>query len=89
MKASPGIHQAITPSRATLRNIRQNLLFAFIYSLIGVQIAVGVLCPVFGWLLTPMIASALMGLPSFSVIADALRLRLLQLDTTEALDSGP
>jgi len=88
LKASPGIHQAITPSRATLRNIRQNLLFAFIYNRIGVPIAAGVLYPVIGWLLTPMIGSAAMGLQSFSVIAHALRLRPLHLNTPESLDSG-
>ena len=83
-----GIHQAITLSRATLRNIRQNLFFAFIYNLIGVPIAAGALYPVFGWLLSPMIASAAMSLSSVSVIANALRLRRLQLDTPKALDSG-
>jgi Cu+-exporting ATPase len=66
-------------SRATMRNIRQNLFFAFFYNAIGVPIAAGVLYPVFGLLLSPMIASAAMSLSSVSVIANALRLRKVKL----------
>ena len=62
-------------SQATMRNIRQNLFFAFIYNLLGVPIAAGVLYPIFGLLLSPMIASAAMTFSSVSVIANALRLR--------------
>ena len=70
-----GIARAITLSRATIRNIKQNLAFAFLYNVIGIPIAAGVLYPVFGVLLSPMIASAAMTLSSVSVIANALRLR--------------
>ncbi|CAN5917788.1 heavy metal translocating P-type ATPase [soil metagenome] len=70
-----GIVRARQLSRATLRNIRQNLVFAFAYNLLGVPIAAGVLYPVFGVLLSPMIASAAMSLSSVSVITNALRLR--------------
>ena len=66
-------------SQATMRNIRQNLFFAFIYNLLGVPIAAGVLYPVFGLLLSPMIASAAMTFSSVSVIANALRLRQVDL----------
>ena len=66
-------------SRATMRNIRQNLFFAFFYNALGVPIAAGVLFPVFGLLLNPMIASAAMSLSSVSVIANALRLRHVEL----------
>jgi P-type Cu+ transporter len=69
-----GILRALDLSRATMRNIRQNLFFAFIYNLLGVPIAAGVLYPVFGLLLNPMIASAAMTFSSVSVIANALRL---------------
>jgi len=62
-------------SRATMRNIRQNLFFAFVYNALGVPIAAGVLYPVFGLLLSPMIAAAAMSLSSVSVIGNALRLR--------------
>jgi Cu+-exporting ATPase len=67
-------------SRATLLNIRQNLLFAFAYNLLGVPIAAGVLYPAFGVVLSPMIAGAAMSLSSVSVIANALRLRNVTLD---------
>jgi len=71
--------RARTLSRATMRNIRQNLFFAFVYNLAGVPIAAGLLYPVFGLLLSPMIASAAMTFSSVSVIANALRLRTLRL----------
>jgi Cu+-exporting ATPase len=74
-----GIVRARRLSRATLRNIRQNLGFAFAYNLLGVPIAAGALYPVFGLLLSPMIASAAMSLSSVSVIANALRLRRVRL----------
>ena len=70
-----GIEKAILLSRAMMRNIRQNLFFAFIYNVLGVPIAAGVLYPFFGILLSPMIAGAAMSLSSVSVIANALRLR--------------
>ncbi len=70
-----GIVRARHLSRATLGNIRQNLFFAFIYNVLGVPIAAGVLYPVFGLLLSPMVASAAMALSSVSVIGNALRLR--------------
>src|SRR6202007_2595099 len=66
---------AILLSRATMKNILQNLIFAFVYNLLGVPIAAGVLYPVFGLLLSPMIASLAMSLSSVSVIANSLRLR--------------
>jgi Cu+-exporting ATPase len=74
-----GILRARRLSRATLHNIRQNLFFAFLYNSIGVPLAAGVLYPVFGLLLSPMIASAAMSLSSVSVIGNALRLRKLSL----------
>jgi len=70
-----GIARAIKLSRATIRNIKQNLAFAFFYNAIGVPIAAGLLYPFFGLLLSPMLASAAMTLSSVSVIANALRLR--------------
>jgi P-type Cu+ transporter len=70
-----GILRAIRLSRATMRNIRQNLFLAFIYNTLGVPLAAGVLYPVFGLLLNPMIASAAMSFSSVSVISNALRLR--------------
>ncbi|HBH78655.1 MAG TPA: hypothetical protein DDY39_02405, partial [Nitrospira sp.] len=60
-------------SKATMRNIRQNLFFAFVYNLVGVPVAAGVLYPLFGVLLSPMIASAAMTFSSVSVISNALR----------------
>jgi Cu+-exporting ATPase len=66
---------AITLSRATMRNIRQNLYFAFLYNAIGIPVAAGVLYPPFGILLSPMIAAAAMALSSLSVVSNANRLR--------------
>ena len=70
-----GIARARKLSRATMRNIRQNLFFAFIYNMLGVPVAAGVLYPIFGILLSPMIAAAAMSFSSVSVITNALRLR--------------
>ncbi len=74
-----GIARARTLSRATMRNIRQNLFFAFAYNSIGVPIAAGILYPFFGLLLSPILASAAMTFSSVSVIANALRLRRVSL----------
>ena len=70
-----GIAKARQLSRKTMRNIRQNLFFAFIYNALGVPVAAGVLYPLFGILLSPVIASAAMSFSSVSVISNALRLR--------------
>jgi Cu+-exporting ATPase len=70
-----GIVRARRLSRATIRNIRQNLAFAFLYNTLGIPIAAGIFYPLFGWLLSPMLASAAMSFSSVSVIANALRLR--------------
>ena len=74
-----GLARARTLSRATMRNIRQNLFFAFVYNSVGVPIAAGVLYPFFGLLLSPILASAAMTFSSVSVITNALRLRKLKL----------
>jgi len=74
-----GIVQARQLSQATMSNIRQNLLFAFVYNAAGVPIAAGILYPVFGLLLSPIVAAAAMALSSVSVIGNALRLRSLKL----------
>ena len=74
-----GIARARTLSRATMSNIRQNLIFAFVYNVAGIPIAAGILYPRFGLLLSPMIAALAMALSSVSVIANALRLRLVRL----------
>src|SRR6202171_1367837 len=74
-----GIVRARKLSRATIRNIKQNLAFAFLYNMIGIPIAAGVFYPIFGWLLSPMLASAAMSFSSVSVIANALRLRKVSL----------
>jgi len=73
-----GIVTAIQLSRATMRNIRQNLFFAFIYNVAGIPIAAGILFPFFGWLLSPIIAGAAMAFSSVSVVTNALRLRNFQ-----------
>ncbi len=75
-----GLVRAIHLSRAVMRNIRQNLFFAFIYNALGIPLAAGVLYPFFGILLSPIIAGAAMSLSSVSVIANALRLRTLDLE---------
>jgi Cu+-exporting ATPase len=74
-----GIQRARGLSRATMRNIRQNLFLAFVYNVLGIPIAAGVLYPVIGLLLSPMIASAAMTFSSVSVIVNALRLRHVRL----------
>jgi Cu+-exporting ATPase len=74
-----GILRARRLSRATLRNIRQNLFFAFAYNALGIPVAAGLLYPTFGWLLSPMLAAAAMSLSSVSVIGNALRLRRARL----------
>jgi Cu+-exporting ATPase len=74
-----GIVRARKLSRATIQNIKQNLWFAFLYNAIGIPIAAGVLYPKLGLLLSPMIASAAMSFSSVSVIANALRLRRIEL----------
>lgn len=74
-----GIVRARKLSRATIRNIKQNLAWAFLYNVIGVPVAAGVFYPLVGWLLSPMLASAAMSFSSVSVIANALRLRKVRL----------
>jgi Cu+-exporting ATPase len=74
-----GIVRARHLSRATMRNIKQNLFFAFVYNALGVPIAAGLLYPLFGILLSPMIAAAAMSFSSVSVVGNALRLRRTQL----------
>ena len=70
-----GIFRARRLSQAVMRNIRQNLFFAFIYNALGVPVAAGILYPFFGILLSPIIAAAAMALSSVSVVANSLRLR--------------
>jgi Cu+-exporting ATPase len=74
-----GIVRARRLSRATMRNIRENLFFAFVYNALGVPIAAGILYPAFGLLLNPMMAAAAMTFSSVSVILNALRLRKVEL----------
>jgi Cu+-exporting ATPase len=74
-----GILRARHLSRATIVNIKQNLAFAFLYNSLGIPVAAGILYPFFGWVLSPMLASAAMSLSSVSVIANALRLRKIKL----------
>ena len=74
-----GIVRAIRLSRATMKNIKQNLFFAFLYNALGIPIAAGALYPVFGILLSPMIAAAAMSFSSVSVIGNSLRLRRISI----------
>jgi len=76
-----GLARAVMPSRALMPNVRQNLVFAFFYNALGIPIAAGLLYPFFGILLSPIIAVAAMSLSSVSVIANALRLRSVSLET--------
>jgi Cu+-exporting ATPase len=75
-----GIVKARVLSQKTMRNIRQNLAFAFAYNLLGIPIAAGILYPNFGLLMSPMVASLAMALSSVCVISNALRLRVARLD---------
>ena len=75
-----GVVRAVNLARATMRNIKQNLFFAFVYNAVGVPIAAGVLYPVFGVTLSPIVAAAAMSLSSVSVVGNALRLRNASLD---------
>ena len=70
-----GVARTVALSRATMRNIRQNLFFAFAYNIIGIPLAAGVLYPLAGWLLSPMIAGAAMALSSVCLVLNANRLR--------------
>jgi hypothetical protein len=80
-----GIVKAVRLSRASMRNIRQNLLFAFLYNALGIPVAAGVLYPFCGLLLSPMIAGAAMSLSSVSIIPNALRLRNAKLRSPNCL----
>ena len=74
---------AIRLSRATLRNIHQNLFWAFIYNIIGIPLAAGIWIPIFGWKLNPMFGAAAMSLSSFCVVSNALRMNLIDIHSTK------
>jgi len=80
-----GVVDAIELSRATMRTVRQNLVFAFGYNVLAIPIAAGVLYPATGWLLSPILASAAMALSSVSVVGNALRLRTIRLPSLRDL----
>jgi Cu+-exporting ATPase len=84
-----GIVRGRRLSRATMRNIRENLFFAFFYNAVGVPIAAGALYPVFGLLLSPTIAAAAMALSSVSVVANSLRLRHARIEPQRLLEMPP
>ena len=84
-----GILRARRLSRAVMRNIRENLFFAFAYNAAGVPVAAGVLYPAFGILLSPVIAAAAMALSSVSVVGNALRLRRVAVDAAERKRQAP
>ena len=73
------VASAVKLSRATLKNIHENLFWAFIYNIIGIPLAAGVYYPIFGWKLSPMFGAAAMSLSSFCVVTNALRLNLVKL----------
>jgi Cu+-exporting ATPase len=75
-----GVVRGVNLARATMRNVKQNLFFAFVYNALGVPVAAGALYPAFGILLSPIIAAAAMSLSSVSVVGNALRLRNADLD---------
>ena len=73
------VASAVKLSRATLKNIHENLFWAFIYNIIGIPLAAGLYYPIFGWKLSPMFGAAAMSLSSFCVVTNALRLNLVKL----------
>jgi Cu+-exporting ATPase len=84
-----GIVRGRRLSKTTMRNIRENLFFAFIYNAAGVPIAAGALYPIFGLLLSPTIAAAAMALSSISVVVNSLRLRQTELDPERKIEMPP
>jgi Cu+-exporting ATPase len=85
----PGVCDAIALSKATIRNIRQNLFWAFFYNILGIPVAAGALYPAFGILLSPMIGAAAMSMSSLFVISNALRLRLFKVRRDECKVNQP